>query len=315
MHWRLKGLTQKALGLLPGGAFLHHQLQRRLGGLRSFPREFAMKIDDWESMTEQLRGVGMPIAGKRFFEIGTGWYPTFPFACYLGGAQRVTTVDLNPHLRPDLVLACVDALGNELERIAKHAQQPLDEVRIRYARMHAHIGAGDDLGAATDGVVRYRAPADATRSGLDAHEIDAVFSNSVLEHVPRAAIDAMYIEARRILAPGGVMFHSVNCGDHYAYVDRRINQLNYLQFSDRQWAVWNNAFLYQNRIRAHEFVDAAVAAGFEIVHDASTVRSERLEQLARMHVHPQFAQIPRERLCLTTIDFIGRAPQTEPASH
>ena len=129
MHWRLKGITQKALGVLPGGAFLHHQLQRRLGGLRSFPREFSMKIDDWESMTDQLAGIGMPIAGKRFFEIGTGWYPTFPFACYLGGAARVTTVDLNrTAARPRAGLR-----GGARQRARKHRA-----ARATVARRGAH---------------------------------------------------------------------------------------------------------------------------------------------------------------------------------
>ncbi len=102
------------------------------------------------------------------------------------------------------------------------------------------------------------------------------------------------------------MFHSVNCGDHYAYVDRKINQLNYLKYSDSEWRRWDNNFLYQNRMRAHEFVDRAKAVGFDIVLNTECARESRLAQLAAMQVHPQFAHIPPERLCVTSIDFIGR---------
>jgi hypothetical protein len=49
-----------------------------------------------------------------------------------------------------------------------------------------------------------------------------MFSNSVMEHVPRDAIRT------------GISIHSVNCGDHYAYFDRSITAINYLRFSDRQ---------------------------------------------------------------------------------
>src|SRR3546814_12756650 len=92
---------------------------------------------------------------------------------------------------------------------------------------------GEEPTAASGGVIDYHAPADAASTALGDGEVDVVFSNSVLEHVPEAAIDPMYREAMRILAPGGIMFHSVNCGDHYAYVDRSIHQLHYLKYSDR----------------------------------------------------------------------------------
>ena len=76
------------------------------------------------------------------------------------------------------------------------------------------------------------APADASQTSLLADSVDVVFSNSVLEHVPRDMIERCFAEAHRILRPGGVMFHSVHCGDHYAHFDRSISPLHYLQFSD-----------------------------------------------------------------------------------
>jgi hypothetical protein len=121
----------------------------------------------------------------------------------------------------------------------------------------------------------------------------------------------MYREAMRILAPGAIMFHSVNCGDHYAYVDRTIHQLHYLRYSDREWRRWDNAFLYQNRLRAHEFVERAQAAGFEIVLNTARATEQRLRQLAETPVHAQFAAIEAERLCITSVDFIGRKPALE----
>src|SRR3546814_8238603 len=90
----------------------------------------------------------------------------------------------------------------------------------------------------------------------------------------------------------GIMFHSVNCGDHYAYVDRSIHQLHYLKYSDRQWRFWDNAFLYQNRLRAHCFVDSAAERGFDIELNTAKARPERLRQLSGVPVHPQFADVP-----------------------
>lgn len=306
MHWRTKGLVQKVLGLHPAGAGLHYRLQRRFGGLTDFSGELATKIEDWTIMVGHLRAAGMPLAGTRMVEIGTGWYPTFPLACHLAGAARVTTFDLTRHLRPELLRRCVHELGGFIDTIATAAGVDGEEVRGRHVDLRAAIDAGAGLEEATGGVVRYCAPADATRSGLADGEVDVVFSNSVLEHVPPDVIRAMYRESRRILGARGLMFHSVNCGDHYAYVDPRISQLNYLKYSDRAWRFWNNAFLYQNRMRAHEFVDLALECGFRITLDTSTTRPQRLRELAEVRVHPRFAHVPAEQLCITSIDLIAQ---------
>src|SRR5262245_52116101 len=104
MHWRVKGVIQKALGHAPFGARLHYLLQKRVGGLRYFDDEFGGKIDDWQLMVGHLASVGVPIAEMRFLEMGTGWYPTFPFCLFLGGAASVVTIDLNRFLKRELTI-------------------------------------------------------------------------------------------------------------------------------------------------------------------------------------------------------------------
>lgn len=307
MHWRIKGLLQKTLGVLPYGEPLHYHLQRSFGGIRNPRREMALKIDDWELMAKQLRTVGAEIPGARLLEVGSGWYPALPLACYLGGAARVYTCDLNRLLKPELMRLCIEMLGNELPRIAIACQVPLAEVQTRYRSVLAAADARDPA-ELSDGVIQYRAPADATDPGLDDGAVDILFSNSVLEHVPPDAIDRLHRASLRLLRPGGWIYHSVNCGDHYAYADPKVHQLNYLQFSNRRWAFWNSRFLYQNRLRAHQFVDAARAAGFEILIDTSQARPQRLEQLHAMKIAAEFAGIPDEKLCITTVDFIGKKP-------
>lgn len=308
MHWRIKGLAQKVLGVMPAGDKLHYRMQRGFGGLRDFSRELAVKVEDWQIMIGHLRSAGVAMDRARFFEIGTGWYPTFPFALYLAGARRVTTYDLTRHLQMGLVHQAIAELSGFLDVIAATSGADPMAVRDRHQRLQAAIRVDQDLTAITDGVIHYAAPADATRTALADGEVDVVFSNSVLEHVPPDAITAMYRESMRILAPGGIMFHSVNCGDHYAYVDSKVHQLNYLRYSDRQWKFWDNAFLYQNRMRAHEFVERAAAEGYVIELDTSTARAQRLEQLAAMKVDTRFAHVPPEKLCITSVDFIARKP-------
>lgn len=308
MNWRMKGAIQKVLGMVPAGDELHYQLQRRFGGLRDLTHELEAKVEDWRLMAGHLAAAGLPIQGTRFVEMGTGWYPTFPFSLYLGGAARVDTIDLNRYLRPDLTRVMVRFLGGKLDTIAELSKRPLAEVRASHDALAKALAGDATPEDATGGVVRYRAPGDAAATGLPAESVDVVFSNSVLEHVPGEVIAKCFAEAKRILRPGGVVFHSVNCGDHYAYVDKRINQLNYLRYSDDEWARWNNRFLYQNRLRAIDFVDLAKGAGYAIELDTSRPHPTRLEQLAQIRVHPRFARYSEAQLAITSIDFIGRRP-------
>lgn len=307
MNWRFKGFVQKALGVLPGGTELHYILQRRYGGLRDFDTECDTKVEDWRLMLGHLNSVGIALPGARLLEMGTGWYPTFPFCLFLGGAARVDTVDLKPHLRPELTRMCAARLGAHTSVIADSSGCRESEVAARQRALVVALDRGAPIDSATDGVVIYRAPCDASNTELKDATLDVVFSNSVLEHVPGPVIEACLVESRRILRPRGVIFHSVNCGDHYAYVDRTIDQLHYLGYSGRAWEFWNNAFLYQNRLRAVDFTRMVKKAGFAIEVDTSRARPERLAQLDAITVHPDFAHYSREQLAITSIDFIGRS--------
>jgi SAM-dependent methyltransferase len=257
-------------------------------------------------MMGHMRTAGIPVVGATLVEIGTGWYPTFPFCLFLAGAARVYTFDLNRLLKDEMVHLLADRLAAHVALIARESGVSEDEVKAEQLSLASAIATGASLGKATGSIVDYRAPADASETSLLAGAVDVVFSNSVLEHVPRPAIEACFAEAMRILRPGGVMFHSVNCGDHYAYTDRTIHQLHYLQYSDDEWEKWNNEFLYQNRLRAIDFIDMAKRAGFTIEVDTSRASPERLAQLDALAVDPVFAKYTREQLAITSVDFIAR---------
>jgi hypothetical protein len=310
MDWRIKGAIQKVLGVLPRGEQAHYWLQKRAGGLRKFGAECDAKLEDFRIMLGHLRTSGVAIAGTRYLEVGTGWYPTFPYCLYLLGAARVETFDLNRYLKPELVGQMVDQVRGKLAMLADAGERDLEDVTSRFSKLARHVAVGASLEDATEGVVRYHAPADASKTNLGPDAVDVVFSNSVLEHVPGPVIEAMFVESARILSPNGVMFHSVNCGDHYAYTDSKISQLHYLQFSEGDWERWNNAFLYQNRLRASDFTAMARDAGFAIEIDTSRPHPQRLKQLEAITVHPSFAEkYPRDQLAITSIDFVARTPK------
>jgi len=157
---------------------------------------------------------------------------------------------------------------------------------------------------ATGSIVDYRAPAEPSATALADASVDVVVSRSLLEHEPPHALTAGFAEARRILRPGGLIVHTIDCADHYATSDRRRGPLDYLAFSDAEWARWNTAFLYQNRLRAKDFTALACEAGFT-VELAQARRRASLEGIAPA---PRFAQYSPDELAITSFDLVGRKP-------
>jgi SAM-dependent methyltransferase len=303
MHWRIKGVTQKILSSVPGGTRLNDVLQRAVGELRNFESHAAGRINDWLIVASHLRSLKMDISGLRFLEIGTGWFPASPIGFALAGCGECLTYDLKRHLDFRLIRQLLQVLGTHLPAIAEAASRPLAEVRADYDGLCTQSTLADLLKRARIG---YRAPADATASGLPPESVDIVFSNNVLEHVPREVLRGMMNESRRILKRGGVVIHCVNCGDHYAYFDRSITSINYLTYEERDWRFWDNKLLYQNRLRPQDFLDLAEEAGLEVVLEKHKARPELLEALPQLRIASDFQSYPPEQLCCTSIDFVAR---------
>src|SRR5206468_11368645 len=129
----------------------------------------------------------------------------------------------------------------------------------------------------------------------------------VLEHVSPEGIGQVMRESARILRPGGLAIHSVNCGDHYAYFDRSITMVNYLTYSEGAWHRWNNRMLYQNRLRPNDFVRMIERSGMKVVLQRSTPRPELLAALPALKIAAEFRGYAAEQLASTSIDLVAQA--------
>lgn len=306
MNWRIKGIVQKALALLPGGSVLNNRMQLRLGGLRDFEKNVDTKVQaDWLVFVDHLRKLRIPMEGKRLLEIGTGWYPTLPACFAIAGASSCLTFDVRRLLDWGLTRRMLLRLEKHLPEMAAKADASESGFRERWARIVAARDLEEFLRISG---IDYRAPEDAAATSVADASVDVVFSNSVLEHVPRAVIGALMREARRVLRPGGIAMHSVNCGDHYAYFDRSITQIHYLRYSELHFSLWNNSLQYQNRMRANEFVEIAEQAGLRTVLNLQRPRPELLARIGDMPVAKSFRHWSPEQLCTTSVDFVAEAP-------
>ena len=300
--WRLKGLSQKFLSLVPGGGAVNDRLQIKLGGLKNFAGNIADKVQDWELMVEYLHKAGRGVEGQWLVEIGTGWYPTLPICHVLAGAAHVSTVDIVRHANEELTFRMLGALEAHVEQIAQRCGRPVGVVRDAYAKLRRTNTLEELLAAAG---IEYRAPEDAARLGLAARSVDIVYSNSVFEHVRPEYMAPILREAYRVLKDDGLMVHAIACNDHYAYFDPSVSFVHFLRYTDKQWRLWNNPLNYQNRLRANDYTRLAGEAGFRIVHEVRAVRPGSREDLQGMTVAPEFQHYGFEDLVATSVDFVA----------
>lgn len=187
-----------------------------------------------------------------------------------------------------------------------------DRQRRVCERLHAldatlrHGGSLDDI-LQRHGI-RYHADTDAAGSHLPDASVDLVFSNVVLEHVPVTGLHKLFHEARRILRPGGYMVHLIDPSDHFSHSDSSVSAVNFLQFSEDEFARFNSPFLFQNRVRASEWREIIESHQFEIVQWRRSIDDQALRRLPTLRLDKSFRHFPPEDLCTTAIWVLAKRP-------
>lgn len=303
-HWKVKGVIQGLLSHVPFGVQINSALQKASGDLSDFEDHLGRKIQDFHFYADQSRKAFGRLDGLEIVEIGTGWFPLLPVLFSLCGAKRIWTFDKTPHLNAALTFRGLKALAPHLPTISAWVELPVADLERRLEQMirtAPHIHA-----LLAQARIRYQAPGDASDTKLPNAGVDLVFSNSVLEHVPKAVMQALFAESARILRPHGVAVHGVNCGDHYAHFDRQITQLNFLQFTERQWSFWNNDLLYQNRLRPSDFKTLLEASNLDVLFERRSARPGCAEAFQAMRIAPDFDRYDKHDLVCTSFDFVAR---------
>lgn len=298
MKWLVKAMVQKVLSGLPGGDGLNYLMQRRItGGLPRSPQELLEKFDAALSHYQAALEYGGS-APARSFEIGPGWELAVPLCLYMLGVERQVLADLRPLLKPELLahaagfyLAEHDALerraGRELRRLPGEALTP--------AGLEA-------LG------ISYRAPLDASQSGLAPGSIDLVHSTQVLEHVPPEALIPLMTECARVVSPDGVVSHTIDLADHYMHFDSACPPYNFLCYGQRVWNLLNSGLHYQNRLRLSDYLSAMQKAGLELVsQDLCQPTTAQLTCLQQMPLDQRFKSYAPDDLAVLGAHLVAKA--------
>lgn len=265
MNWRWKARIQNCVALLPSSTSYrtYYWIQRHFGGLRSVtPVKSFRKV---LNACDRLGRIGASTAGGAILEVGTGRHLNAPLALWLLGASQVTTVDLNPYVKEELVRESIRYIRQHVDEIKAMLAGRVQDNRLNEL-LRITKGTWDVSGLMESCGIEYLAPADASCLDLPSDSFDFHLSFNVLEHIPRESLEAILREGNRILKKTGTFIHRIDYSDHFSHSDESISQINFLQYSTDEWrAIAGNRYMYMNRLRVDDFCELFQEAGHEIL--------------------------------------------------
>lgn len=237
LPWPLKLVLKVAAAGLPYG------VTRRLGiGLHGTMDDPAYALAVVRKHLAQT-GIGDPV-GKVALEIGPGDSVLSSIIGRALGFEKVILVDAGPFAHTDMA-----AYGRAVAALRAQGLTPGPVVLDSGLKALLESVGGMYL---TGGLQSLRFLPEAS--------VDVLWSNAVLEHVPRDQM-APYAQAMaRVLKPAGVASHRIDLRDHLA------GSLNNLRFAKGVWESWliRNASAYTNRLGRDDYLSLFAEAGFAV---------------------------------------------------
>jgi hypothetical protein len=292
-HWLLKSASHRLLSWLPNRDRWYGWFQEHVtGSLTLNPGAFGGSLDHCRRHLNAVFSERATSAPFTVLEVGTGWYPILPVAMYLCGAAEVWSYDITPLLRADRVRQTLEffrefardgRLQTHLPWLQAERLGTLDDALQQtspaemLARVHVHVRVGD-----------------ASESGLSENSVDFFFSHSVFQYIPLPALDGLLAEFSRVGRPGAIHSHHIHPGDQFALFDRRLNALNFLRYTARQWHRLDSPFIPQTRLRISDYRAAFQRAGLQITGEDN--RGAPPDELRRLRLAPEFRSYTEDDL-------------------
>src|SRR4051794_33694918 len=136
MHWIAKAAIQKSLSSLPCGERVNYLLQARV--TKRIPARddlFLGRVDAAINHVRHYENHARAAATEaNAYEFGAGWELIAPFAMWMLGVGRQHLIDIEPHVRLELLNNSIGRfrrLHDEIERRAGRELRPMPEVTLR----------------------------------------------------------------------------------------------------------------------------------------------------------------------------------------
>lgn len=296
-NWLFKSATQRVISVLPSPSTWNELLQRFITKSVGLSEGmFEAQLERSHKHLDCLLSLHKDKSESfTAFEIGTGWYPTLPVGLYLCGASSIWTFDVAPLVRQSRMQRTLQLFCDYDDR--KKLQQFLPLLRrdrMDFLRECAPLASKESPREFLSRLKIHLEVKDALQSGLPANSIDLSFSHGVLQHIPRAGLNAMVAEFRRLASDHSSTSHWINLSDLFSNSDHSITPFNCFQYSQKVWRRLDSPIAPQNRLRISDYRQIFTSGGFRIEKETNTSGSP--EDLKKIRLAPEFEKYSREDL-------------------
>jgi len=294
MNWKSKVLIQFLLSHLPKGEQINFLLQNLITKSHS-PEKIEQRIPSLVKKLWQINDY-KKLQGLSVLEIGTGWDCINALLFYFMGAKIIYTYDHVPHVRYKLLKEAIGQIENQIDKIQSITKIPKYVLVNKVIRLKDATNIKMIFKRAN---IKYKAPADATKTLLPDNSIDLVFSYAVLEHISEDTINNLMIETKRILKKNGIVYHAIGLHDHYAGFDKSISKVNFLRYPEWLWSFFiKNKISYHNRLREKEFISIFKKYGAKIEMLKNGIDYEDIKTLKTMKIDKRFSGMTYKELAI-----------------
>ncbi|HLP40238.1 MAG TPA: class I SAM-dependent methyltransferase [Fibrobacteria bacterium] len=289
MRWKQLLVKKAIVGRLPFADKLR-AIKRKVFGYPPDPRNLELTIKSYGRIKANLEKHGAKIEDSTILEIGSGWFPTIPILLARDGARKVFMSDLNVHMDEITFKATLAYLKNRFKN---------DD----------YIQGITDFESLP---IEYLAPFNVSR--IPDNSLDAVISNTVLEHIPKTDIFNLFSSLCPKISEDGVMAHLVDHSDHFEHYDKSISRINFLTWSDEKHALINLLIKDgENRMRHHEYHQVFADSGYQLLDEEADVDNKTLELVNGLDlVYPYSKMTPKQLSVITSIYSLKRMAVMSP---
>ena len=184
---------------------------------------------------------------KKILEVGAGKsleqniYLSYKF----GSKIDQTAIDLNNMLDFKLFNEASAQISSILKLKNKGEVKNISDLKIKYN-------------------ITYKAPFKINEFNTN-EKFDICISTTALEHFNILDLQNYLLDMKKILNDNGLISSLIDYSDHYSHTDKNIDTLNFLSYSKKDWEKYNNAYLYQNRLRHQDYKKLFIDQGFKII--------------------------------------------------
>jgi len=273
MNFKYKCFLQSIISSFPNSERIEFFFQRHVS--RSLPRpdhKFLQRLryakEHFDLLQKYSRKNAKDIV---YYEFGAGWDLIMQLGFSLLGIGSLYCIDIRENVFPALVNDSIGRLRRLKKEIPFPCTVPDDIPKITAANIREVLEGYFNI--------RYLAPLDARDTMFPGGTVDFIVSQDTMEHIPEEDVPMVFRECYRIMNKGGIGIFVIDYKDHWSYFDKSLSPYNFLRYSPAQWAKYNPALHYQNRLRHTDYMKIIRKAGFEVVEEHRDLPSEEDQRL------------------------------------